>query len=110
MAANAHVTFDPESLLGSLMTNVPGAVYRCEVDADWTMLGIGDDIERITGYPASDFIASAAPQLQLDHPSRGSRARACRVQQGDRGGSPVRARVPRGARAAAAGGGSWTAG
>jgi PAS domain S-box-containing protein len=51
--------FDPEGLLRSLMTNVPGAVYRCEVDADWTMLGIGDDIERITGYPASDFVASA---------------------------------------------------
>ena len=59
MAGTSHMTFDPESLLGSLMTNVPGAVYRCEVDADWTMLGIGDDIERITGYPASDFIASA---------------------------------------------------
>src|SRR6187200_2398219 len=41
------------------MTNVPGAIYRCEVDAAWTMLGIGDDIERITGYPASDFIVSA---------------------------------------------------
>ena len=58
MAATSRVTFDPESLLGSLMTNVPGAIYRCEVDDAWTMLGIGDDIERITGYPASDFIAS----------------------------------------------------
>ena len=59
MAGTAHVSFDPESLLRSLMENVPGAIYRCEVDADWTMLGIGDDIETITGYPAGDFIASA---------------------------------------------------
>jgi PAS domain S-box-containing protein len=59
VAATSPVTFDPESLLRSLMTNVPGAVYRCEIDAEWTMLGIGDDIERITGYPASDFIESA---------------------------------------------------
>ena len=59
MPGTSRMTFDPESLLRSLMTNVPGAVYRCEVDADWTMLGIGDDIERITGFPASDFIASA---------------------------------------------------
>jgi PAS domain S-box-containing protein len=59
VAATSRTTFDPESLLRSLMTNVPGAVYRCKVDADWTMLGIGDDIERITGYPASDFIESA---------------------------------------------------
>jgi PAS domain S-box-containing protein len=63
------MTFDPESLLRSLMTNVPGAVYRCEVDADWTMLGIGDDIERITGYPASDFIASAGRSFSsIIHP------------------------------------------
>jgi hypothetical protein len=59
VTSTAHVRFDPESLLRSLMENVPGAVYRCEVDADWTMVGIGDDIERITGYPAADFIASA---------------------------------------------------
>ena len=59
MAATPGVSFDPESLLSSLMENVPGAVYRCEVDADWTMLGIGDDIETITGYPAGDFILSA---------------------------------------------------
>jgi PAS domain S-box-containing protein len=59
VAAISHMTADPESLLRSLMTNVPGAVYRCEIDADWTMLGIGDDIERITGYPAEEFIASA---------------------------------------------------
>ena len=59
MAAPSRMSFDPESLLRSLMTNVPGAVYRCEIDADWTMLGIGDDIERITGFPAADFVASA---------------------------------------------------
>jgi PAS domain S-box-containing protein len=59
VAGTTRVSFDPESLLRSLMENVPGAVYRCEVDADWTMLGIGDDIERITGYPAADFIRSA---------------------------------------------------
>ena len=59
MPIASHTRFDPESLLRSLMTNVPGAVYRCEIDDDWTMLGIGDDIERITGYPAADFVASS---------------------------------------------------
>jgi PAS domain S-box-containing protein len=59
LTVTSRTTLDPESLLRSLMTNVPGAVYRCEIDADWTMVGIGDDIERITGYPASDFVASA---------------------------------------------------
>jgi PAS domain S-box-containing protein len=69
VAVTSHMTFDPESLLRSLMTNVPGAVYRCEVDFEWTMLGIGDDIERITGYPASDFIASAVRSFSsIIHP------------------------------------------
>jgi PAS domain S-box-containing protein len=69
VAATSHMTFDPESLLRSLMTNVPGAVYRCEVDAEWTMLGIGDDIERITGYPVSEFIASACRSFSsIIHP------------------------------------------
>jgi PAS domain S-box-containing protein len=80
--ATSPVTFDPESLLRSLMTNVPGAIYRCEVDADWTMLGIGDDIERITGYPASDFIASARRSFSsIIHPADLERVHAeCRTE------------------------------
>jgi PAS domain S-box-containing protein len=51
------------------MENVPGAVYRCEVDADWTMRGIGDDIERITGYPAAEFVGSAGRSFSsIIHP------------------------------------------
>ena len=51
------------------MENVPGAVYRCANDADWTMLGIGDDIETISGYPATDFIASSVRSFtSIIHP------------------------------------------
>lgn len=38
------------------MANVPGVIYRCEDDEHWTMRLIGEEIERISGYPASDFI------------------------------------------------------
>ena len=51
-------TSDPATLLLSLARNVPGAFYRCSLDRDWTMHLIGDEIERITGYPADDFIES----------------------------------------------------
>jgi PAS domain S-box-containing protein len=80
VASTARATFDPESLLHSLMENIPGAVYRCEVDADWTMLGIGDDIERITGYPAADFIESARRSFSsIIHPDDRDRVHAeCR--------------------------------
>jgi hypothetical protein len=78
VTGTAHVSFDPESLLGSLMENVPGAVYRCEVDADWTMLGIGDDIETITGYAASEFIGSSSTPDSLScASSRAASTRPC---------------------------------
>src|ERR687895_1862583 len=47
-----------EALLHSLVANIPGAVYRCACDEDWTMLWLSDEIATISGYQASDFIAS----------------------------------------------------
>jgi signal transduction histidine kinase len=61
----------PESatLLMSLARNIPGAIYRCALDADWTMYLIGDEIERITGYPASDFVENRVrTYMSLIHP------------------------------------------
>jgi PAS domain S-box-containing protein len=49
-----------EALLQSLVANIPGAVYRCACDQHWTMEWLSDEIEAISGYPASDFIDSAA--------------------------------------------------
>jgi PAS domain S-box-containing protein len=54
--ARAFETSDPATLLESLARNIPGAIYRCSLDSDWTMHLIGEEIERITGYPADDFI------------------------------------------------------
>src|SRR4051794_41778685 len=62
-------TPDPASLLASLTRNVPGAIYRCNLDSDWTMHLIGDEIERITGYPAADFIENRRrTYMSLVHP------------------------------------------
>ncbi|MHC5066958.1 MAG: ATP-binding protein [Planctomycetota bacterium] len=49
-----------EQQMRSLVDNIPGATYRCLLDADWTMLFMSDAIEGITGYPASDFISNQA--------------------------------------------------
>jgi PAS domain S-box-containing protein len=48
-----------ETQLRTLMANVPGAIYRCANDEHWTMELISDDIERISGYPPSDFVGNA---------------------------------------------------
>src|SRR6478609_8376172 len=49
-----------EALLRSLMANVPGAIYRSAWHADYTLELISDEIERISGYPASDFLGADA--------------------------------------------------
>lgn len=53
----------------TLVSNIPGAVYRCKCDADWTMEFISQEIEQISGYPASDFIANHKRNLNsILHP------------------------------------------
>ena len=58
-----------ESLLRSLVANIPGCVYRCECDEHWTMHWLSDEIEEISGYPPSDFIDSAVRTfMSVVHP------------------------------------------
>lgn len=55
-AAHLHAN---EALLRSLVHNIPGALYRGAWDSDWTMYWMSDEVETITGYPATDFIDNA---------------------------------------------------
>ena len=47
---------ESEEQFRTLVANIPGVVYRCNVDENWTMKFIGNEIETLTGYPAADFI------------------------------------------------------
>ncbi|MEQ1847144.1 MAG: PAS domain-containing protein, partial [Nitrospira sp.] len=42
----------------TLVANIPGAIYRCAVDREWTMSYLSNVIESIVGYPATEFIAN----------------------------------------------------
>ncbi len=66
--------------LAAIVANVPGAIYQCALDPDWTMAVISDEIERISGYPAADFIGSARRTYgSIIHPAdRGEVDRAVR--------------------------------
>lgn len=44
--------------LRELTANVPGVVYRCLLDARWTMLFVSDGVEELTGHPASSFVGN----------------------------------------------------
>lgn len=48
----------------TLVANIPGGVYRCQHDANWTMEFLSDGIEDILGYPASDFIHNQVRSLK----------------------------------------------
>lgn len=42
----------------AVVANIPGAVYRCACTADWEIRFMSEHIERICGFPASDFIGN----------------------------------------------------
>ena len=71
-----------DTLLRALMVNVPGAIYRSAWHADHTLELISDEIERISGYPPENFIASAKRTIMsIIHPDD--------REQGARGGRPA---------------------
>ena len=47
---------ESERKFSDLVTNIPGAVYRCENNSDSTMHYLSPTIDKICGYPAEDFI------------------------------------------------------
>jgi PAS domain S-box-containing protein len=58
-----------DALLRALMVNVPGAIYRSAWHAGHTLELISEEIERISGYPAANFLASTHRTiLSIMHP------------------------------------------
>ncbi len=49
---------DSEARVRTMVSNIPGMIYRCAVDTNWTMEFISAAIEEITGYPQTDFIGN----------------------------------------------------
>ena len=48
----------------TLIANVPGAIYRCANDADWTMEFLSDEITTISGYRSADFIQNQSRSIR----------------------------------------------
>ncbi len=60
---------ESESRFRTLVQSVPGVVYRCKLDEDWTMLFMSEGAKAVSGYSAEEFLA-APPRSwgQLIHP------------------------------------------
>jgi PAS domain S-box-containing protein len=49
---------EDEERFRSMVANVPGVIYRCAADENWTMEFISGAIREITGYPVDDFLGN----------------------------------------------------
>jgi len=47
--------------LRNLIENVPGLVYRCEVDPPWRMLYMSEGVQAVAGRPAEAFVSGDIP-------------------------------------------------
>ncbi|SFC44048.1 PAS domain S-box-containing protein [Marinospirillum celere] len=71
---------DSEAQFRALVDNIPGITYRCLADEHWTMIFMSDQVDPLSGYPASDFINNAVRSYaSVIHPD--DRAMTDRVVQ-----------------------------
>ena len=47
-----------ENQFKTLVSNIPGVTYRCNLDEQWTMNFISDEVSTLSGYPAEEFIGN----------------------------------------------------
>jgi len=52
----------------SLIENIPGVVYQCELDEAWTMIFISSGIKGLAGYTADEFTGKLRTYASLIHP------------------------------------------
>ena len=58
--------WESQRMLSTLMSHLPGIVYRCRNDEDWTMEFISDGCRSLLGRPPGDFIGSQRSEF-VDH-------------------------------------------
>ncbi|HOJ42895.1 MAG TPA: PAS domain S-box protein, partial [Syntrophorhabdaceae bacterium] len=48
-----------ERFLTTVIENLPGFIYRCENDSEWTMLYLSEQVETITGYKVNEMLGNS---------------------------------------------------
>lgn len=72
--SNEKAIYESEEKFRLLANNIPGTVYLSKYDERSTKIYLNDEIEKLTGYPKSDFLENKLSFLDLIHPEDKSRA------------------------------------
>lgn len=59
---------ESQRVLSTLLSNLPGMVYRCRNDKDWTMEFVSEGCFDLTGYQLSEFTDKKKSFAQIIHP------------------------------------------
>ena len=71
---------ESERMLSTLVSNLPGIVYRCRNTEEWPMEYLGGNVAEITGYEVSEILGGDVQWSDLiDHPD--NEALSNRVQE-----------------------------
>lgn len=62
---NESVIYESEEKFRLLANNIPGTVYLARYDADASKIYINDEIEKLTGYPKSNFLSNKLRFMDL---------------------------------------------
>src|SRR3970040_1437817 len=65
---NEIAIYESEEKFRLLANNIPGTVYLSKYDKYATKIYINDEIEKLTGYPKSDFLNNKLSFIDLIHP------------------------------------------
>ncbi|HEY5683623.1 MAG TPA: EAL domain-containing protein [Sulfuricaulis sp.] len=55
---------ESQRMITTLLSNLPGMVYRCSHDENWTMVYTSDGCQTLTGYSAEDFVVNKKISFQ----------------------------------------------
>ncbi len=65
---NENEIHQSEEKFRLLANNIPGTVYLSNYDEKWSKIYLNDEIEKLTGYPKSDFLENKRYYIDLVHP------------------------------------------